>query len=294
MTIYDDEFYGRHRSGSRNSAEVIVPIIIELVSPKSVVDVGCGIGTWLSVFEKSGIRDFLGLDGDYINPQQLLISLSQFRAVDLAKPFEVGRKYDLAISLEVAEHLPEQAAGAFVDLLTRLAPVVFFSAAIPFQGGTGHINEQWPGYWARHFARNDFVAIDVVRPKVWDNERVEFWYAQNALIFASRECTASKLPLRYDRKESESPLARSPRRGRTPRECGPSRPQKTAGALPWREPPGPEIRGSFACVRPFTPSLIMSVRMASRETETEGHDRTDIRRNHISDGCNETSLLGNV
>ena len=66
-----------------------------------------------------------------------------------------------------------------------MAPVVAFSAAIPFQGGAGHVNEQWPSYWASIFAANGFVAIDCIRQHVWDDPRVDWFYAQNLLMFCA-------------------------------------------------------------------------------------------------------------
>jgi hypothetical protein len=91
------------------------------------------------------------------------------------------------MSLEVAEHLPASAANGFVDTLTRLAPVVLFSAAIPHQLGDGHINEQWQGYWIEKFAARGFRAVDCLRPTIWNDRRIEYWYRQNIFMFASEE-----------------------------------------------------------------------------------------------------------
>ena len=111
---------------------------------------------------------------------------------DITQEFEMRdalkrqqRTFDLAMSLEVAEHLPPKSAEGFIAGLTKLAPVVLFSAAIPFQGGTNHVNEQWPQYWADLFARHGFDAIDCIRSEVWDNEEVEWWYAQNTILYAN-------------------------------------------------------------------------------------------------------------
>ena len=93
-------------------------------------------------------------------------------------------KWEMILSLEVGEHLPKECAETFVYSLTQLAPVILFSAAIPFQGGTQHVNEQWQDYWVKHFQNKGYVAIDCIRNRVWGNERVEVWYAQNILIFA--------------------------------------------------------------------------------------------------------------
>jgi len=106
---------------------------------------------------------------------------------DLRKPFQEEKKFDLVISLEVAEHLPRECSGVFIESLTRLGPVIIFSAAIPFQGGTDHVNEQWPDYWARRFNEKDFMAVDCIRKKIWQNDNVFYWYAQNILMYVKRD-----------------------------------------------------------------------------------------------------------
>ena len=143
---YNRGFYMGQSAGSLESARQIVPIVLHLIRPKKVVDVGCGLGTWLSVFAEAGITDYLGVDGSYVPADMLLIPRDRFLAHDLTQPLQLPDRYDLAVSLEVAEHLPASCAEAFVESLTNLAPVVFFSAAVPFQGGTTHVNEQWPEY----------------------------------------------------------------------------------------------------------------------------------------------------
>ena len=82
---------------------------------QSVLDVGCGAGAWLTVWKSLG-AETLGLDGNYVRPEQLLISPGEFSAVDLSASFSLDRRFDLAQSLEVAEHLPAS-SGGFVDSL---------------------------------------------------------------------------------------------------------------------------------------------------------------------------------
>lgn len=105
----------------------------------------------------------------------------------MKKPFHLEKQFDLVVSLEVAEHLPIQCANSFVECLVNLGPVILFSAAIPFQGGTHHINEQWPDYWAKIFSDNGFEVIDCIRKKIWQNENAGLCYAQNILIFVRRD-----------------------------------------------------------------------------------------------------------
>lgn len=160
----------------------VVPFILDSVRIKSVLDVGCGTGTWLKAFEEIGISDYLGIDGDYVNKSSLEIPEDKFVAFDLRQPWDLKRRFDLVISLEVAEHLPEESSDLFVEALVRHSETIIFSAAIPGQGGQNHLNEQWPDYWQRKFLKHGFYFHDVIRPLIWDNNKVEWWYKQNIFL----------------------------------------------------------------------------------------------------------------
>lgn len=182
-TPYDSDFFRRNHTVSLSSAQRIVPLLLESINPQSVVDVGCGDGTWLSEFYNRGIKDILGLDGDYVGREKLLIPNELFQARDLRSNHEIPRTFDLALSMEVAEHLPKEIASAFVQFLCKLAPVVLFSAAIPGQTGVNHVNEQWQSYWVDQFATQEFAAVDCIRPQVWTQPQVAVWYAQNTMLY---------------------------------------------------------------------------------------------------------------
>jgi SAM-dependent methyltransferase len=190
-TPYGAAFFAEQRDGSARSAAIIVPIVMDIVSPSSVIDIGCGVGTWLQAFQENGVSDVLGIDGPYVEPSALQIPVDAFQSADISQPLALDRRYDLAVCLEVAEHLPDDAAGTLVASLTAVAPVVLFSAAIPGQGGTSHVNEQWPSYWAARFHKHEYQCFDVVRRIIWDHPLVDVWYAQNILIFAAPDATLS-------------------------------------------------------------------------------------------------------
>ena len=187
MERYNKAFYESQMDESRISAKEVLPILFSTLQlvPKSVIDVGCGTGSWLTEFLASGVEEILGVDGDYVDRNMLQFPPEFFVPHDLSKslPNELIKRYDLAVSLEVAEHIPFEVAEDFVHQLTTLSDYILFSAAVPYQGGTGHVNEQWPEYWAAYFKAHGYVAVDVFRSKLWDNQNVCWWYRQNLLLF---------------------------------------------------------------------------------------------------------------
>ena len=201
MTEYDRDFYDAQMQGSLRSAEIIVPFVTDLVQPNSVIDVGCGVGTWLSVYKNHGVTDILGLDGKYVDKSALKIDVAEFQAVDLAVQLDLERAFDLVQSLEVAEHLDESLAVGFVRKLVSLSQVVLFSAAVPYQLGTNHVNEQLLPYWADLFEKQGYHAVDCIRQEVWSNEQVEVCYRQNIVLFVSSERLEEdqKLRLAYEK-----------------------------------------------------------------------------------------------
>jgi SAM-dependent methyltransferase len=188
---YDRAFYEGLAAEVRASASAVVPVLVDLFRPASVLDVGCGTGTWLAAFVAAGVGDVVGVDGGDVTPDMLEIPEAAFSRLDLRVPFDLARRFDLVLSLEVAEHLPPSAADGFVASLVRHGPAVVFSAAVPYQGGAGHLNEQWPAWWAERFAAAGYEAIDCLRPRLWDDARVAWYYAQNTVVYVSRERLAA-------------------------------------------------------------------------------------------------------
>jgi hypothetical protein len=187
MTVatYDNSYYERRHQKSVAAARAVLSIVFDACADITrVIDVGCGVGSWLSVAAEMGGARLAGFDGDWVPSEHLVIKPSEFTASDL----ETLRKSDLpprdlTISLEVAEHLSEARAASFVELLTDRSEWVLFSAAIPGQPGKGHVNMKPPSYWEALFKEQGFKQYDVIRPQIWDRDDAPYWYKQNTMLY---------------------------------------------------------------------------------------------------------------
>jgi SAM-dependent methyltransferase len=189
---YNEQYYRSIAPASKASARLMIPIVYSFIQPQSVVDVGCGVGAWLHVWQQNGVDDYLGIDGNYAQ-SHLCIPSKKFFAANLEEQIECNRKFDLAISLEVAEHILPEHAAIFIESLCALADVILFSAAIPGQGGVLHHNEQYPQYWADLFARNGFTGYDCLRERIWMNDQIDACYRQNIFFFV-KDSVKEKYP----------------------------------------------------------------------------------------------------
>jgi SAM-dependent methyltransferase len=193
---YDVSFYKQQGEGSYASAMKVLPMFMKNVAePKSVLDVGCGVGTWLAAFRKLGVREIQGIDGSKIDDEFLYVPRDRIDIQDLEQIKSDGKKYDLAISLEVAEHISPENAGNFVKYLTDSSSLILFSAAIPHQDGANHINTRPLKYWADKFAEQGFKCLHIMRPMFFEKSDevfdVEYWYLSNMIVFASGDALKS-------------------------------------------------------------------------------------------------------
>ncbi len=186
--LYNDEFYKSNIAGMSESAKIVLKFLFNIIRPNSVIDVGCGKGAWLAVAESYGAKKLKGLDGSWIDKKTLLGEAIDFTAVNFEKDLpELDSKYDLCISLEVAEHISKNNAERFIEYLCSASDCVLFGAAIKKQGGTNHINEQPQTYWIEIFKSNGYDCFDIIRPNIWDNKAVEWWYRQNTFLFIKKD-----------------------------------------------------------------------------------------------------------
>jgi SAM-dependent methyltransferase len=200
---YNDDYYKDQILPSLQSARVILAHLWRYLQPRSVVDVGCGRGAWLKACHERGSIELYGLDGEWNSQAAMIDSSIRFRGIDLDKPFALEGKVDLAMSLEVAEHLQPSSSASFVEGLTTASDTVLFSAAYVLQNGPTHINERPHSWWGKAFLEKGYVPFDLFRPSMWGDERIQFWYRQNAFLYVNKEsssyarlraCGLSELP----------------------------------------------------------------------------------------------------
>jgi SAM-dependent methyltransferase len=192
MHRYSRRYFAHFDGGSARAAELVLPMVTSLADVTSVADFGCGTGTWLAAWQRLGVTDVAGCDGPHLKRSWLLFDPARFAVADLARPVRLGRRFDLAQSLEVAEHLPPAAAMTFVETLVSHAPIVLFSAAVPGQGGEHHVNEQPLEYWRALFRQRGFRPLDALRPRLAGETEVAPWYRYNVLLFVD-DASAARL-----------------------------------------------------------------------------------------------------
>jgi SAM-dependent methyltransferase len=193
--LYNKDFYKYINLHSIQSANEIVPLVLQIINVKSILDVGCGQGAWLSVWKKMGVQSICGIDGSHVNLNNLFIEKENFISANLSNSYpKINRKFDLITCLEVAEHLPRHKSENFIKFLTMHSSYVLFSAAQIGQGGENHINENKLSYWAKIFKSNNFECYDILRPKFISNPKISKWYKYNSLLFVHKSKISTMHP----------------------------------------------------------------------------------------------------
>jgi hypothetical protein len=177
---------------TRCAADSISQLLLSSIPVASVLDVGCAQGVWLSAWASAGVAEIFGIDGNYVAKESLKIPARCFESADLSRQWNLSRRFDLVQSLEVAEHLPENAADQFIEnLATHSKGVILFSAAPPGQGGEFHVNERPYEYWREKFQAFGFEPYDYIRPLIHADTTIPFWYRHNTILYVHRDRMAT-------------------------------------------------------------------------------------------------------
>ncbi|MDD5032123.1 MAG: class I SAM-dependent methyltransferase [Patescibacteria group bacterium] len=184
--IYDRRFFKNTIKLESYSAKAAVNILIKHFYPKSIIDIGCGAGIYLKEFADRGVK-IRGVDGSPAAKKESLVG-NKIKIHDLCQPLPSKKQFDLCLCFEVAEHLEEKCAPTLISTLTRLSPLVVFTAATPGQGprSIGHINEQPPAYWIKKFERKNFELDKKLTAKIKKEmkaKNVVWWIVKNLMVF---------------------------------------------------------------------------------------------------------------
>ena len=184
---------------THHSASRILSLIKQYIEPRSVLDVGCGLGTWLQAARELGTQEVMGIEGPWLDQNAIVVEPGLIQTLDLSQPFSLGRRFDLVICIEVGEHIQSSAASSLVGSLAAHGDCVLFSAAIPFQGGHDHVNEKFLDYWVKLFATHGYQPLDIVRGHIWEDESIHWWLRQNCIMFCSEQAIEANEQLKKDR-----------------------------------------------------------------------------------------------
>lgn len=187
MENYSNEYFNKHCNGSYNSAKIVLKLISSIYEPQTVVDFGCGVGSWLKAAKEIFNGKVLGFDTHIYDGFNMNIDKSEYSMLDITIPLNTTKMFDMAICVEVLEHIEEKYSDEVIKTLCKQSEFIIFSAAVPLQGGTGHVNEQPISYWANKFSKHGYLAIDYLRPHIWNNENVDLWYRNNIIIYVSEK-----------------------------------------------------------------------------------------------------------
>ena len=192
--MYDKRYYQSLRSHSYGSATKIIGYLTSFLDVSTVIDFGCGMGTWCLAARELGINKIIGIDQNPYNSEYMLISSDQYLQKDLRNTIDLDMSACIVISVEVVEHIEEEYGEIFVENLCRHSDIILFSAAIPHQGGEGHVNEKPCSYWSKIFASKGYCYIDCIRPAFWDDNDVAVWYKNNCILYVKDSVYPSIYP----------------------------------------------------------------------------------------------------
>lgn len=183
--------FGDIEKRKANAHKVLKPVFNILGVPASLLDIGGGAGSWCATAKDLGVQRVCLVDA--CPPNQVIPELSHDEQVqaNLEAGIPNMGRFDLAICIEVIEHLTDDAANRLIGQMASCTNFVLFSAAIPGQGGIGHISERFHDYWHAKFSLFQFETYDVVRPMLISSSDIASIHRQNLFLYAKKGCAHS-------------------------------------------------------------------------------------------------------
>lgn len=209
-TPYSDEFFAKTFRQGKAAAEKLLPLFDDLeFFPDTVVDIGGGAGGWLIPFADRGAEVTLV---DQVNPaiQVELDNRVRYLPSNLENEGDVAGipGSELAICVEVLEHLSAQAASRVLNQVSKSSETVIFSAAWDGQGGEHHINERPMEDWLEEWVNRDFVVADVIRSRM--NSLPRYYQTNLVLLTQNRDLAARLVQVGRFISDSNIPDRRTP------------------------------------------------------------------------------------
>jgi len=169
----------------------IADIITTYFKPTSIIDWGCGCGYILEKLKMNGVQDVYGIEGSKDALEFVPDSIKENVIIGDVLLHD-AKVYDMAISIEVAEHLEEKNSARFVNSICNSASkYIWWSAAQIGQGGTGHINCQPLSYWQEIFEEISLFEPDwemnyKIKQELLKNSQIAMgfsWLHSNLIVF---------------------------------------------------------------------------------------------------------------
>lgn len=161
------------------------PLCLELLkifndeNIKTIVDFGCGPGTYVNFFKYAGF-DIDGYDG---NPNTVELSRGLCSVLDLTTNFELGKTFDCVLSLEVGEHVPKEYEQNYINNLVKYSKkYIIISWGVPGQGGYGHVNCQTNEYVKNEFKKRGYESMDLLEVAIRNSAEAS-WFANTLMVF---------------------------------------------------------------------------------------------------------------
>ena len=187
---YLNKFFLKHRPITLSSAKKIIKLFPNYFNPKLILDIGCGTGEWIKTFnDRYSSCKFIGIDGHWINSDDLIYKNCDFLNIDLNSELSsetFNKKYDLVCCLETITDLTEHKGQNLIKKICNITDMCLFSSGTPVQTHGPHKNQQWQSYWHSLFIKNEFTALDFIRPAIWNDIDVGPWYRQNCFLFVKK------------------------------------------------------------------------------------------------------------
>jgi SAM-dependent methyltransferase len=190
--MYDPKYYERHFNEYREWEIRLAKFFSDRYKINSVIDIGCGVGSYLEGHVRSGVTKVRGLEYNYKSavgyfPDILKPHISY---ADATKPLDINDKFDCAWSVEVAEHIMPSGTEQFIDNLTSLTEnYILLTAAPPGQSGTGHIKLREKQFWIDAIKAKGFDYLEdevKVLQEEWKKLGAEWYITKNVMLFKKK------------------------------------------------------------------------------------------------------------